>query len=109
MPSTQLPSVNVSRDQNGTFAERFMLYSLDFSMTTQPALAHLLRPRASTGGVAPGSLPQDLVQGESTEHSQVHIMTALQDLYPEDFSYCYGCGRLNSHGLHVKSEWLGDT
>ena len=32
-------------------------------------------------------------------------MTALQDHYPEDFSHCYGCGRLNSHGLHVKSEW----
>lgn len=33
-------------------------------------------------------------------------MTMLQDLYPEDFSHCYGCGRLNSHGLHVKSEWI---
>lgn len=33
------------------------------------------------------------------------IMTALQDLYPEDFSHCYGCGRLNADGLHVKSEW----
>ena len=32
-------------------------------------------------------------------------MTALQDNYPEDFSHCYGCGRLNSHGLHVKSVW----
>jgi acyl-coenzyme A thioesterase PaaI-like protein len=32
-------------------------------------------------------------------------MTALQDLYPEDFSHCYGCGRLNTEGLHVKSEW----
>jgi acyl-coenzyme A thioesterase PaaI-like protein len=32
-------------------------------------------------------------------------MTALQDLYPDDYSHCYGCGRLNSHGLHVKSEW----
>ncbi len=32
-------------------------------------------------------------------------MTALQDLYPDDFSYCYGCGRLNAHGLHVKTEW----
>jgi acyl-coenzyme A thioesterase PaaI-like protein len=32
-------------------------------------------------------------------------MTALQDLYPEDFSHCYGCGRLNSHGHHVKSIW----
>ena len=32
-------------------------------------------------------------------------MTALQDLYPDDFAHCYGCGRLNSHGLHVKTEW----
>src|SRR3712207_9109050 len=32
-------------------------------------------------------------------------MTALQDLYPDDFSHCYGCGRLNADGLHVKSEW----
>ena len=32
-------------------------------------------------------------------------MKPLQDLYPDDFSHCYGCGRLNSHGLHVKSEW----
>ncbi len=32
-------------------------------------------------------------------------MTALQDLYPDDYSHCHGCGRLNAHGLHVKSEW----
>ena len=32
-------------------------------------------------------------------------MTALQDLYPDDFAHCYGCGRLNANGLHVKSEW----
>lgn len=32
-------------------------------------------------------------------------MTYLQANYPEDFSHCYGCGRLNSHGLHVQSEW----
>ena len=32
-------------------------------------------------------------------------MTALQDLYPDDFAHCYGCGRLNAEGLHVKSEW----
>ena len=35
-------------------------------------------------------------------------MTALQDLYPDDFSHCYGCGRLNTNGLHVKSEWVDD-
>jgi len=32
-------------------------------------------------------------------------MQPLQDLYPDDFSHCYGCGRLNTDGLHVKSEW----
>lgn len=32
-------------------------------------------------------------------------MNALQDLYPDDFAHCYGCGRLNAHGLHVKSTW----
>jgi acyl-coenzyme A thioesterase PaaI-like protein len=34
-------------------------------------------------------------------------MPALQDLYPDDFAHCYGCGRLNSQGLHVKSVWEG--
>lgn len=32
-------------------------------------------------------------------------MQPLQDLYPDDFAHCYGCGRLNTHGLHVKSVW----
>ena len=32
-------------------------------------------------------------------------MQPLQDLYPDDFAHCYGCGRLNAHGLHVKSVW----
>lgn len=32
-------------------------------------------------------------------------MTSLQDLYPDDFAHCYGCGRLNARGLHVLSEW----
>ena len=35
-------------------------------------------------------------------------MAALQDLYPDDFAHCYGCGRLNSNGLHVKSIWQDD-
>lgn len=33
-------------------------------------------------------------------------MAMLQDLYPEDFSHCFGCGRLNAHGHHVRSEWV---
>jgi len=30
---------------------------------------------------------------------------AFQDLYPEDLSHCYGCGRLNAHGHQIKSHW----
>jgi acyl-coenzyme A thioesterase PaaI-like protein len=33
---------------------------------------------------------------------------AVQDYYPSDYAHCYGCGRLNEHGLHVKSAWEGD-
>ena len=33
---------------------------------------------------------------------------AFQDLYPDEFSYCYGCGRFNEHGLQIKSYWDGD-
>ena len=33
---------------------------------------------------------------------------AFQDFYPDDFARCYGCGRLNEHGLHVRSAWEGD-
>jgi acyl-coenzyme A thioesterase PaaI-like protein len=32
-------------------------------------------------------------------------MAAIQDLYPDNYAHCYGCGRLNTHGLHVRSEW----
>ena len=33
---------------------------------------------------------------------------AFQDAYPDDLSHCYGCGRLNEHGLQLKSHWDGD-
>jgi acyl-coenzyme A thioesterase PaaI-like protein len=33
---------------------------------------------------------------------------AFQDYYTEDTSYCYGCGRLNEHGLQIKSFWDGE-
>ena len=32
-------------------------------------------------------------------------MKAIQDYYPEELSYCYGCGRLNEHGHQIKSFW----
>jgi acyl-coenzyme A thioesterase PaaI-like protein len=34
-------------------------------------------------------------------------MRAVQDFYPDDFSHCYGCGRLNREGLHVRTTWDG--
>ena len=33
---------------------------------------------------------------------------AVQDFYPDELSYCYGCGRLNEHGHQIKSYWDGD-
>jgi acyl-coenzyme A thioesterase PaaI-like protein len=35
-------------------------------------------------------------------------LKAIQDYYPEDYSYCYGCGRLNEHGHQIKSFWDGE-
>jgi len=33
---------------------------------------------------------------------------AFQDYYPDNVAHCYGCGRLNEHGLQIKSYWDGD-
>ncbi len=33
---------------------------------------------------------------------------AIQDHYLDEFANCYGCGRLNTHGLHIKSHWDGE-
>jgi acyl-coenzyme A thioesterase PaaI-like protein len=33
---------------------------------------------------------------------------AFQDLYLEDYSHCYGCGRLNPEGLQIKTHWEGE-
>ncbi len=33
---------------------------------------------------------------------------AFQDYYEDHSSYCYGCGRLNAHGLKIKSYWNGE-
>jgi acyl-coenzyme A thioesterase PaaI-like protein len=33
---------------------------------------------------------------------------AFQEYYPDNVSYCYGCGRLNEHGLQIKSYWDGE-
>ena len=33
---------------------------------------------------------------------------AFQDYYPDEFSHCYGCGRLNEQGMKIKSYWNGE-
>ncbi len=33
---------------------------------------------------------------------------AFQDCYPDNYAHCYGCGRLNAHGLQIKSYWDGE-
>src|SRR5438132_13471966 len=35
-------------------------------------------------------------------------MPPIQDLYPDDFAHCYGCGRNNSEGHQLKSFVEGD-
>jgi len=32
----------------------------------------------------------------------------FQDYYPDQLAHCYGCGRLNEHGLQIKSFWDGE-
>jgi acyl-coenzyme A thioesterase PaaI-like protein len=32
----------------------------------------------------------------------------FQDYYPDNYSHCYGCGRLNENGMHIKSFYDGD-
>ena len=36
-------------------------------------------------------------------------MDAIQDLYPDELAHCYGCGRLNEHGYHLRSFWSGEV
>ena len=40
--------------------------------------------------------------------SDVSPIPAFQDLYPDHWAHCYGCGRLNEHGLQIRSFWHGD-
>lgn len=36
------------------------------------------------------------------------IKYAIQDEYADDYAWCYGCGRLNETGLHLRTGWDGD-
>lgn len=36
------------------------------------------------------------------------VEKAIQDIYPDDVGWCYGCGRLNEKGMHLRTGWLGE-
>ncbi|GIN86647.1 thioesterase [Heyndrickxia sporothermodurans] len=36
------------------------------------------------------------------------VLKAIQDEYPDDFAWCYGCGRLNDEGHHFRTGWEGE-
>lgn len=59
----------------------------------------------------PAGLMQQLdeLETELAEARKLSMSTkqdkAFQDYYHEKWSVCYGCGRLNEHGLQIKSYW----
>lgn len=36
------------------------------------------------------------------------VEKAIQDIYPDDFAHCFGCGRLNEEGHKLRTGWEGD-
>ena len=36
------------------------------------------------------------------------VVHAIQDDYPDDFAWCFGCGRLNEDGYHFRTGWDGE-
>jgi acyl-coenzyme A thioesterase PaaI-like protein len=38
----------------------------------------------------------------------LHIHNAIQDDYPDNFAWCFGCGRLNEEGYHFRTGWQGE-
>ena len=36
------------------------------------------------------------------------ITHAIQDDYDDSYAWCYGCGRLNEDGLHLRTGWDGE-
>lgn len=36
------------------------------------------------------------------------IEKAIQDIYPDNFAWCYGCGRLNEEGHQLRTIWQGE-
>jgi len=38
-----------------------------------------------------------------------YVEHAIQDRYPDDFSWCFGCGRLNEQGHQFRTGWEGES
>lgn len=36
------------------------------------------------------------------------VVNAIQDEYADDYAWCYGCGRLNEAGMHLRTGWQGE-
>ncbi|HEX9708838.1 MAG TPA: hotdog domain-containing protein [Candidatus Thermoplasmatota archaeon] len=51
-------------------------------------------------------LPAQADSGHPPDRGGAH--PAVQDFYPEYYAHCFGCGRLNPTGLHVRSVEEGD-
>lgn len=39
---------------------------------------------------------------------EIKLANAIQDIYPEEHAWCYGCGRLNQEGHQLRTGWKGD-
>lgn len=46
--------------------------------------------------------------GRMSSNSAVSPGEAFQDHYPDDVAACFGCGRLNPDGHHIRTTWDGD-
>lgn len=46
--------------------------------------------------------------GRMSSNSAVPPGDAFQDHYPDDVAACFGCGRLNPDGHHIRTTWDGD-
>lgn len=63
---------------------------------------HEMQPRGRDAVVIMNSTPLP-PPPEPTRKRQ-----AVQDCYPDDVAHCFGCGRLNGHGHHIRTYWDGD-
>lgn len=47
------------------------------------------------------------IEGEGTM-KETNVEKAIQDIYPDEHAWCFGCGRLNKEGHQLRTGWQGD-